>query len=81
MPEWIRMFFGMLVLFNNVYLTIHIVLPANAHIRIKSILNEIGPLTKVNISQKRANHEIRPFVVVLRHLLLVHIFSFALALN
>ena len=40
------MFFGMLVLFSNVYLTMRIVLPANAHIRIKSILNEIGPLPK-----------------------------------
>ena len=58
------MFFGMIIVFNIVYLSMHMVLPANAHIRRKLILNEIRPFAKVNISQKRVNLKIRSFVVV-----------------
>ena len=51
MPEWIGMFFDTIIVFSSMYLEMHIVLRANGHIKRKSILNEIHPFAKVNISQ------------------------------
>ena len=45
------MIFDTIIVFNSMYLQMHIVLRANSHIKRKSILNEIRPFAKVNISQ------------------------------
>ena len=45
------MIFDTIIVFNSMYLQMHIVLRANSHIKRKSILNEIRPFAKVSISQ------------------------------